>query len=102
MNMKAAFTALTAATSMIVLLTTSGFASVIAEPQEAAKQAKIMTAEASSNIQADARDSAINKAWNLCMIQGLFNIIRVSSECAQHDTSAALKWECVGTAACQK
>ena len=101
--MKAPFTTITA-TSVIVLLMGSGFASAIAEPQDAAipKQAEIMTAKASSNIQANAYDSAINKAWNLCMIRGLYNIIRVNGDCAQNDTSAALGWECVGTAACQK
>jgi hypothetical protein len=104
--MKAAFTALTSAACMFGLLISSEFASAIAEGQKAAtqlaQQGEIMTARASSNIRADAWQSAIDKAWNLCMIRGLYNITRVSSDCAQNDTAAALAWECVGTAACQK
>ena len=103
--MKAAFTALTAATCTCVLLMTSEFTSAIAEGQETAsklaQQGDVMTARASSTTRADACDLSINKAWNLCMIRGLYNITRVSCDCAQNDAPAALAWECVGTAACQ-
>jgi hypothetical protein len=102
--MRAAFTILTSATCMFVFLMTLEFASAIAQETatQLAQQGEIMTARASSNIRADAWQSAIDRAWNLCMIRGLHNITRVSSDCAQNDTPAALAWECVGTAACQK
>jgi hypothetical protein len=101
--MKAAFTAPTVATCMFVLLMTSEFASAEEGPAtKLAQQGEIMTARASSNIRGDAWQSAIDKAWNLCMIRGLYNITRVSGDCSQNDTPAALGWDCVGTAACQK
>ncbi len=99
--MKAAFTALTGATCMFALLTATEFASAIAQ-ETPAQQGDLMTARASSNVRSDAYDSAINKAWNLCMIRGLYNITRVNSDCVQNNTPNALAWECVGTAACQK
>jgi hypothetical protein len=102
--MKAAVSGLTAVTCMFALLMTSEFASAIAQEttRNLTRQADIMTAKASSNMQGDAYDSAINKAWNLCMLRGLYNITRIRCDCAQNDTSGAFAWECVGTAECQK
>jgi hypothetical protein len=83
---------------MFALLMTSEFASAIAQETPT----DTMTAKASSNVRGDAYDSAINKAWNLCMIRGLYNIKRIRCDCAQNDSPAAFAWECVGTAECQK
>jgi enoyl-CoA hydratase/carnithine racemase len=70
-----------------VILMSSEFASAIAECQETARklaqQGDIMTVRASSTTRADACDLSINKAWNLCMIRGLYNITRVNCDCAQ-------------------
>jgi|SRR5271165_4627964 len=103
--MQAAFT-ITAATSMIVLLMTSHFAPAIAQSQgtggKLAQQGDVVTARASAARRGDAYDSAINQAWNLCMIRGLYNIIRVNGDCAQSGAPAGHEWECIGTAACQK
>ena len=103
--MQASF-AITAATSMLVLLMTSLFAPAIAESQgtggKLAQQGDIITARASAVERGDAYQSAIDKAWNLCMVRGLYNIIRVNGDCAQSDAPAGHAWECVGTAACQK
>jgi hypothetical protein len=95
--MKAAASALTAMTCMFALLMTSNFAAIA---QETATDT--MTAKASSNVRGDAYDSAINKAWNLCMLRGLYNIKHIRCDCAQNDTPTASAWECVGTAQCQK
>jgi hypothetical protein len=100
------FTVLTTATCMLVLLTTSRFAPAFADGQETAKtlaqQDDVVTAKASSTTEAVACDLSMNKALNLCMIRGLFNITRVSCDCSQKDIPGAPTWECVGTAACQK
>ena len=95
--MKAAVCALTAMICMFALLMTSRFAAIA---QEAPPDT--MTGKASSNVRGDAYDSAINKAWNLCMIRGLYKITRIRCDCTQNDTPAAFAWECVGTAECQK
>ena len=46
--------------------------------------------------------SSIEKASNLCMLQGLFNIGRLNCDCTQPDIPGVPIWECVGTAACKK
>jgi hypothetical protein len=66
---------------MFVLLATSQPSPAIAERQEAAirlaQQEQVMTATVSSATRADACTSSIDKAYNLCMIQGFFNITRL-------------------------
>ena len=92
-----------AAICMFVLLATS-LCPAVAEPRKAIRlaQQQIMTATASSATRADACTSATDKAYNLCMIQGLFNIKSVHCECTQSGVRGAPAWECVGTAECQK
>jgi hypothetical protein len=104
--MGAAFAAVGAPTCMFVLLATSQPSAAIAERQEAAirlaQQEQVMTATVSSATRADACTSSIDKAFNLCMIQGFFNIKRVYCDCTQSGVRGAPAWECKGTAECQK
>jgi hypothetical protein len=67
-----------------------------------AQEDHVMTATASSTTKAGACSSATDKAYNLCMIQGFFNIKRVYCDCTQREVPRPPMWECVGTAACQK
>jgi hypothetical protein len=94
--------AILGATCVSALLMFSGIVSAGAESEESTdasvQQDEILTATAFSAIREDAWDSAKSKAWNLCMVRGLYNIKRLSADC----TSADLRWDCVGTAACRK
>jgi hypothetical protein len=103
MTMQAAIVRFCLATFMLVPL--MDLDSAIAEPQgmtsEQAPRGDTMTARAVSTERADACDSATGKAWNLCMIRGLYNITGVNCDCARADTPAS-RWECVATAVCQK
>jgi hypothetical protein len=102
-----AFTALGTATCLCTLLMTSPFAPWAAQRQHTAiqlaqQEERVMTATASSSTKADACSSSTNKAFNLCIIQGLNNVKRVTCECTESGPRAAPKWDCVGTAVCQK
>jgi hypothetical protein len=104
--MEAGFATVSAATGMFVLMATSQPSPAIAERQETAirlaEQQQVVTATVSSTTRADACTSSIDKAYNLCMIQGFFNIKRVFCDCTQSGVRGAPAWECVGTAECQK
>jgi hypothetical protein len=104
--MEAAFTAVGAAPCMFVLLASSQLSPAITEHQETARrlaqQEQVMTATVSSTTRADACTSSIDKAYNLCMIQGFFNIKRVYCDCTQSGVRGAPAWECKGSAECQK
>jgi hypothetical protein len=102
--MGAAFTTLRTATCLFVLLMTSQFAPALAEEtaRQFAQYDGVITARVSSATKADACSSSVDKAYNLCMIRGLFNITRVTCECTQTEVPGPSTWECVGTAACQK
>ena len=98
------FTALTAVTCVLILQTTSQFASALAEETATmlAQQDGVVTAKASSTTKAVACDLSMNKALNLCMLRGLFNIGRMSCDCSQNDIPGTPTWECVGSVECQK
>ena len=102
--MKAAVTALEAASCLFVLLTTSQVAPAWAEEatRKFAQYDNVITAKGSSSTKADACSSSVDKAYNLCLIQGLFNVTHVTCDCTQNDVRGAPAWECTGTAACQK
>jgi hypothetical protein len=89
-----------------MLLMTSHFVSPIAGGQQTAtklvQQDNVMTATASSDTKGDACSSSIDKAYNLCMIGGFFNITSVNCDCTQRNIRGAPDWECVGTATCKK
>src|SRR5262249_15263300 len=67
-----------------------------------AQEDHVITAQASSAVRAEACNSSVDKAYNLCMIQGLFNIGRVNCECTQTESPGLPTWECVATARCKK
>jgi hypothetical protein len=67
-----------------------------------AQEDHVITAQASSAVRAEACNSSVDKAYNLCMIQGLFNIGRVNCECTQNESPGLPTWECVATARCKK
>jgi hypothetical protein len=67
-----------------------------------AQEDHVITAQASSATRADACNSSVDKAYNRCMIQGFFNITRVSCECTQTESPGLPTWECVATAICKK
>ena len=98
-------TALTTATCLFLLLTIFQFAPAIAKSHETERklaQADVVTATASSSNKASACDLSIDKAFNLCMLRGLFNIGHTSCDCVQSGNPRTPIWECVGTVACQK
>jgi hypothetical protein len=100
--MIAAVTALR--TCMLVLLMTSQLAPAIAQEQarQFAQHDNVITARVTAATKADACSSSVDKAYNLCLIHGLFNISRVTCDCTQSEVPGAPQWECAGTAACQK
>jgi hypothetical protein len=69
---------------------------------EIRQQDQVITATASASTRSAACTSSIEKASNLCMLHGLFNIGRLNCDCTQADDPGAPIWECVGTAACKK
>ena len=83
----------------LALLGTAQFAPAIAETTQ---QDQAITATASASTRSAACTSSIDKAFNLCMLQGLFNIGRLNCECTQGAIPRTPVWECVGTAACKK
>jgi len=98
-------TVLTTATCLFLLLTIFQFAPAIAKSHETERklaQADVVTATASSSNKASACDLSIDKAFNLCMLRGLFNIGHTSCDCVQSGNPRTPIWECVGTVACQK
>ena len=102
----AAFGALAIASCLCTLLMTL-HALATAQRQHTAtrlaqQEDRIITATVSSSTKADACNSSMDKAFNLCIIRGLNNIKRVSCECTESGPPAAPNWECVGTAMCQK
>jgi hypothetical protein len=97
--MNAILSALGAASGALALLGTALFPPAIAEPRQ---QDQVITATASASSRSEACSSSIGKAYNLCMLQGLFNIGRINCECTQADVTGVPKWECVATATCKK
>ena len=87
---------LRAATHAILLLITAHVTPAFAQEDH------VITAQASSTVRAEACNSSVDKAYNLCMIQGLFNIGRVNCECTQSEGGGLPTWECVATARCKK
>jgi hypothetical protein len=102
--MGAAVAALGIATCVLVLLMTSHVAPAIAEDTTTrlAQSDNVITARVTSATKADACSSSVDKAYNLCMINGMFNITRVTCDCIESGVRGAPTWECTGTAACQK
>lgn len=104
--MEATFTAPSVAACTFLLLVIWHSTPALAERQETARQLaqqeNVVTATVSAATKADACNSSIDKAYNLCMIQGLFNIKHVFCDCTQSDVAGPPTWECVGTAECQK
>jgi hypothetical protein len=84
------------ATHAILFLATSHFTPAFAQEDH------VITAQASSAIRAEACSSSVDKAFNLCTIQGFVNIGRVTCECTQTETPGLPTWECVATARCKK
>jgi hypothetical protein len=84
------------ATHTVLFLATPHFAPALAQEDH------VITAQASSAIRAEACSSSVDKAFNLCTIQGFFNIGRVTCECTQSETPGLPTWECVATARCKK
>jgi hypothetical protein len=102
----AAFTGSGAAICFSALMMSSQFAPAMAQRQYMAiqlaqQEEQVKTATASSSIKADACSLSTDKAFNLCIIQGLNSIKRVTCECTESGPRAAPKWECVGTVVCQ-
>jgi hypothetical protein len=95
--MKVVLSALGAASGALALR--GQFAPVRAETRQ---QDQVLTATASGSTRSAACTSSMEKASNLCMLQGLFNIERLNCDCTQGDVPGAPIWECVGTAACKK
>lgn len=101
--MEAAFNSLSTAICMLALLVTLQFTPAIAQTiRKLAQQDRVITASSSGPIKADACNSSVDKAYNLCMIEGYFNISSVKCDCTQRDIPGAPIWECVGTASCKK
>jgi hypothetical protein len=101
--MGAACAALIAATCMLLTQPAPPIAQQQARSERLAQQdEEAMRASASANTRAEACSSSIDKAFNLCMIQGFFNIGRVYCDCTQSNVRGAPAWECVGTAMCKK
>jgi hypothetical protein len=101
--MKATLTALSTAICMLVLLVASQFTPAIAQSvRQLAQQDHIETATASSNTRTEACSSAVDKAFNLCILRGFANISGVNCECTQGDGPATPAWECTGTATCKR
>ena len=76
---------------------------MISQPTSAwGQEDHVVTAQTSSSSRADACTSSIGKAYNLCTIQGWFNVMRVICECTQSEAHGLPTWECVGTATCKK
>jgi hypothetical protein len=103
----AAFTASGTTTCFCAVMMTSQLTPAMAQRQHMAiqlaqQEERLMTATASSSTKADACSSSTDKAFNLCIIQGFNNVKRVTCECTESGPRAAPKWECVGTAVCQK
>ena len=68
----------------------------------AQQEDRAMTATATSSTKADACNSSMDKAFNLCILQGLNDIKRLTCECTESGPSVVPNWECVRTAMCQK
>jgi hypothetical protein len=101
--MGATLTAISTAICMLVLLATSQFTPAIAQTvRQLAQQDHVETATASSSTRTDACSSAVDKAFNLCILRGFANISGVNCECTQGDVPGAPIWECVGTAMCKR
>src|SRR5262245_11903418 len=66
-----------------------------------AQQDHVVTAQTSSSSRADACSSSTGKAFNLCIIQGWFNVVRVNCECTQSEAPRSPMWECIATATCK-
>jgi hypothetical protein len=102
--MTVAGTALRTASCLFVLLMTSQVAPAVAAEttRQFAQYDNVITARGLSSTKADACSSSVDKAYNLCLIQGFFNVTRVTCDCTQNEVPGAPTWECTGTAACQK
>ena len=101
-----AFTGSGSAICFSALMMSSQFAPAIAQRQHMAiqlaqQEEQVKTATASSSTKADACSLSTDKAFNLCINQGLNSIKRVTCECTESGPGAAPKWECVGTVVCQ-
>jgi 4'-phosphopantetheinyl transferase EntD len=83
----------------LVLLVTSPFAEAIAETSP---EVQVVTATATASSESSACSASEGRAYNLCMVRGLFNITGVSCTCTQRGTAGAPIWECEGTATCKK
>jgi hypothetical protein len=99
--MEATLTALSTAICMLGLLVISQFAPATAQTlRQLAQQDHVETATASSSTRTEACSSAVDKAFNLCILRGFANIS--NCECTQGDVPSAPAWECVGTATCKR
>jgi hypothetical protein len=67
-----------------------------------AQEDHVVTAQTTASSRADACTSSSGKAYNLCTIQGWFNVTRINCECTQSAAYGLPTWECVATATCKK
>jgi hypothetical protein len=76
---------------------------IISQPTSVwSQEDHVVTAQNSSSSRGDACTSSVGKAYNLCIIQGWFNVTRVVCECTQSEAPGRQTWECVATATCKK
>src|SRR5262245_36012645 len=101
--MEATLTTPSTAICLLVLLVTSQSTPAIAQTvRQLAQQDHVETATSSSSSRTEACSSAVDKAFNLCILRGFANVSGVNCECTQADVPAAPAWECVGTATCKR
>src|SRR5262249_50249869 len=67
-----------------------------------AQEDHVVTAQTTASSRADACTSSSGKAYNLCTIQGWFNVTRINCECTQGEAHGLPTWECVASATCKK
>ena len=67
-----------------------------------AQEDHVVTAQTTASSRDDACTSSSGKAYNLCIIQGWFNVTRINCECTQSEAYGLPTWECVATATCKK
>jgi hypothetical protein len=67
-----------------------------------AQEDHVVTAQTTASTRGDACTSSSGKAYNLCTIQGWFNVTRINCECTQGEARGLPTWECVATAICKK
>jgi hypothetical protein len=76
---------------------------MVSQPTSAwAQEDHVVTAQTTASSSDDACTSSSGKAYNLCIIQGWFNVTRINCECTQSEAHGLPTWECVATVTCKK